>query len=114
MTPKKGASAKKVGSPVATSAGKTTTAETGKAKYARYFAFVLSIGKTEYCDTKKEARLFEKENGDIISERIPFFTKGEFEKHKQNKVIPVTPTKAKMAGPKEDAKWLGRQKTKPS
>ena len=54
-------------------------------KTPRYFAFVLSMGKIEYSNNKKEANVFEKENSDIIVDKIHFYTKKEFEDHKVQK-----------------------------
>ena len=52
-------------------------------KTPRYFAFVLGMGKIQY--HKKEANVFEKENSDIIVDKIHFYTKKEFEDHKVQK-----------------------------
>ena len=65
-----------------------------KPKTPRYFAFVLAVGKVEYAKTKKEAKVFEKENSEIIVDKIESYTKEEFERHK-NTAHAATPLKPK-------------------
>lgn len=74
---------------------KISTAAKPRKKIAKYFAFILSVGKIEYAKTVAEARLFEQENADIITEKISFLTKKEFDAHKKAAHVVVTPTSKK-------------------
>ena len=67
--------------------------KTAKTKTPRYFAYVLSIGKIEYVENKREAKTFERENSDIIVDTIEFFTKKEYNDHKAQKHVanPIKP-----------------------
>ena len=64
-----------------------------RAKTPRYFAYILSVGKVEYIDNKKEAKAFEKDQSEIIIDTIKFFTKKEYNDHKAHKHV-ATPTKS--------------------
>ena len=69
------------------------TKKTARTKTPRYFAYVLSVGKVEYVENKREAKTFERENSDIIVDTIEFFTKKEYNDHKTQKHV-AAPTRS--------------------
>lgn len=73
-----------------------------RAKSARYFAFILTVGKVEYIKGKRDAANFEDENAAIIVDKVEFYTKAEFDKYKNTTHV-TTPTKTKgNKDPKEN------------
>ena len=49
----------------------------------KYYAFLLSMGGWEYIDSRNEAKSFQRDNAEIITERLTFATLEEMEMHKR-------------------------------
>jgi hypothetical protein len=68
---------------------------------AKHFAYLLSFGTYEYVTSNKNAKRFERDNAEIIEQRITFATQKEMDIHKAQNArkneTPVTPPTKKEA-----------------